>query len=147
MIQVAKRTRPRSGMYVGCICVRASTARTTSLNPACSGSAPNSATARRTARLLMIALLPRPADVRDPELALERGELVEVDHSDEVDERQLARLGVDDQKAGDIVAAHVEVDVDVLFHLAADGDHRLPVRAELRAHLLDDAAVVLPRAV
>src|SRR5947209_4669395 len=147
MIQTAKRARPRSGTYVGCICVRVSTACTTSLNPACSGSAAKRTRARRAVRLFMAALLslllPRLADVRDAELPFERRELVEVDVSDEVDERQLTRLGVDDQQARHVLAAHVDIDIDVLFQLAADGDHRPPIRPELGAHLLDDAPVVL----
>src|SRR5438045_2833495 len=121
-------------MYVGCICVRCSTARTTSLNPACSGSAAKRTSAARRARLLILPLLfllvplPPLADVRDAELPFQRRELVEIDRADDVDERQLARLGRDDQEAGDVLAAHIEKDVDVLFHAAADGHHRLPVR-------------------
>src|SRR5437762_9484239 len=128
-------------MNVACICVRVSTARTTSLNPACSGSAAKSARATSARRLVMTIPL---ADVRDPELPFERDELVEIDRADDVDECQLARLGGDDEQPRDRVAARVQIDIDVLFDLAAHGDHGLPRGPELRAHLLDDGTVVLP---
>src|SRR5437763_1284111 len=97
--------------------------------------------------LLFMMLLLR--QTRDSELPFERGEFVDVDRADEVDERQLLRLGADDDEAvhGLPVAARVDVDLGVVAIAASHGDDALPVRAELIAHAGDDAAVVLALAV
>src|SRR5687767_11011891 len=99
-------------------------ARATSAKPAWAGCA---TTARRRATVasrLVMCLLNR--DLWDPELSFEGGQAVDVDGAVDVDDGELARLGGDDDQAGDALAAHVGVDVHVLFLLAADGDERLP---------------------
>src|SRR5437870_11052977 len=122
-----------------------STARTSESKSARSGSATKPAAKRTSAMRLVIALLLLRVAVhpRDAEVSFEIGELLDVDGADQIDDGQLARLGAQDQQPGHLVAgAHVDVDLRVLAVAALDLHQALPARAELRAHFVEDGAVV-----
>src|SRR5687768_12250112 len=58
-------------------------------------------------------------ELRDAEPTTQAGELLEVDRTDDVDNRQLVRLRRNDDDTGDSVLLHLEEDVDVLATLMA----------------------------
>src|SRR5215212_1517884 len=104
------------------------------------GSARMRMNAAQKSRLVTIFPL---RDLRNSELPFDVGEAFDVDRSHDVDHRELARLGGDDDQSGHTLAAEIGVDGHVLLVPAADGDERLPGRAELRLHAVGQPAVVL----
>src|SRR6266576_7234172 len=92
----------------------------------------------RRRRLFMMRFLPVlflvvAVDVRDAELALQAGQLLDVDRADDVYDGELLWFCRDDQKSGDGIAAAVDVDVHVFLRAAGHLHDLLPRRPELRA--------------
>src|SRR5690349_13370241 len=66
---------------------------------------------------------------RHTELTFEGAQLLEIDRADDVDDRELARLGGQDDEAARLVAVHPHVDVHLLLIApAADADQPRPAR-------------------
>src|SRR5688572_6485935 len=145
MTRTANRARPRSGIQIRLTPAFRSSAFATSAKSACSGSVTATRRSAESRRLFMFLLLVlAAAEVGDTEFAFEVGQPLDVDRADDVDHRELARLGGDDHQTDHPLAAHVGPDVHVLFLLAADRDQRLPGVPELALHAVDELAVVLP---
>src|SRR4051812_35979390 len=84
-----------------------------------------SATRSSRRRLVMTFVLPMlrmraGRNVRDSELPLQTGQLLQIDRADDVYDGELFRFCGNDQKSGDGVAARVGVDVDVFARAAGD---------------------------
>src|ERR1700720_1362140 len=138
MSQTPNRAREMPGVQMRCSPRLAPTTRTSESKSARALAAARTNARATPSRLLMF----RPS--RNPELSFERGQLVEIDRTDEVDDRQLPRLGGDDHQSGDAVAARQRVDLGVLARAALYRYDLFPFRTELRVHVVDDRAVVRP---
>src|SRR5215475_6812579 len=101
-MRTASRTNDIPGIQMRCSPRLDPTARTSESKSARAPAATNSSA--RNSFLLMFGHL------RNPEIAFQRRELLEIDRADEIDDGQLPRLRGDDYQTGDRVALRQRVD-------------------------------------